>query len=83
MLFRSPADINSNAILDTHDRFVSGYALVNLSLAKTLKNGIRLQGGIDNLLNHREPIYIPNLPGRLMYISCSWRIEFDNNNTIQ
>ena len=68
-----PSDINSNGILDRYDRFVSGYCLLNFSIAKEFQNGIRLQTGIDNLLNYREPIYIPNMPGRLFYFSAGWR----------
>ena len=73
-----PSDINSNGILDLHDRFVNGYVLLNLSAARELKNGMRIQAGIDNLLNHREPVFIPNLPGRLIYLSLSWKLSFDN-----
>lgn len=67
-----PSDVNSNAILDTHDNFISGYTLINLSVAKTVKKNIRFQLGVDNLFNHTEPLYIPNLPGRLIYGSVSY-----------
>ena len=68
-----PSDINSNGILDRFDRFVPGYTLINISITKNFDSGIRLQTGIDNLLNHRDPIFIPNLPGRLFYVSAGWR----------
>ena len=68
-----PSDINSNGILDRYDNFVSGFLLTNISLAKEFESGIRLQVGIDNLLNHREPIFIPNLPGRLFYTSIAFK----------
>ena len=73
-----PSDVNSNSILDVHDDFVSGYALVNLSLAKTIKQNIRLQIGVDNLFNYKEPIFIPNLPGRLIYGSVSYSFTSKN-----
>ncbi len=73
-----PSDRNSNSILDVYDDFVKGYALVNLSVAKSLNCGLRFQVGVDNLLNYKEPIYIPNLPGRLMYGSVSY--TFSKNN---
>jgi outer membrane receptor for ferrienterochelin and colicins len=69
-----PSDNNNNGILDTHDQFIAGYALINVSVAKKFKNGLRVQGGIDNLFNHTEPIYIPNLPGRLWYTSVSYTL---------
>ena len=67
-----PADINGNGILDTHDNFVEGYALVNLSVAKSLPSGFRLQLGVDNLFDYKNPIYIPNVAGRLIYGSLSY-----------
>lgn len=65
------SDRNFNNIQDVYDNFVNGYALVNLSVGKTLK-GFRMQAGLDNVLNHTEPIFIPNLPGRLAYISIGY-----------
>jgi outer membrane receptor for ferrienterochelin and colicins len=72
------SDLNSNSILDTHDQFVSGYALVNISAAKTIRQGIRFQIGIDNLFDYKDPVYIPNVPGRLIYASV--RYTFSKNN---
>jgi len=75
-----PSDTNNNSILDKYDDFVPGYALVNISLAKLIpKTGIRIQVGVDNLFNHTEPIFIPNLPGRLFYSSLSYSISKHKN----
>lgn len=73
-----PSDVNSNAVLDVYDDFVAGYAQVNLSIAKTIKQTIRLQIGVDNLFNYKEPIFIPNLPGRLVYGSVSYSFTRKN-----
>jgi len=70
-----PSDLNSNSVLDVYDDFVSGYSLVNVSIAKSLNCGLRFQLGVDNLFNYTEPIYIPNLPGRLMYGSVSYNFS--------
>ncbi len=70
------SDRDNNGILDSYDNFVQGYALVNLSIAKVIQQGIRIQVGVDNLFNYTEPIYIPNLPGRLVY--CSLNFTFKN-----
>jgi outer membrane receptor for ferrienterochelin and colicins len=67
------SDKNNNSILDVYDDFVPGYFLVNVSMAYRLKKNLRLQLGIDNLLNYTNPVYIPNLPGRLSYISLSYQ----------
>ena len=73
-----PSDRNNNAILDEYDDFVDGYALVNLSVAKSIKSGFRFQLGIDNLFDYTEPVFIPNLPGRLMYAGVSY--SFSKNS---
>ncbi|MEQ8302329.1 MAG: TonB-dependent receptor [Cyclobacteriaceae bacterium] len=66
------SDRNSNAILDDYDDFVEGYALVNLSVAKSIDTGFRFQVGVDNLFDYTEPVFIPNLPGRIMYAAVSY-----------
>lgn len=65
------SDRNSNSIQDVYDNFVKGYALINFSIGKTIKN-FRLQGGVDNIFNYTEPVFIPNLPGRLAYVSLAY-----------
>jgi len=70
-----PSDINGNGILDVYDHFVSGYALVNLSVARTIQAGIRFQVGVDNLFDYTDPIYIPNIPGRLYYASIRYTFQ--------
>lgn len=76
-----PSDINGNGILDVYDDFVSGYALVNLSVARNLTSGLRLQVGVDNLFDYTDPIYIPNLPGRLVYASVGFTFHGKNKKT--
>ncbi|MCU0399364.1 MAG: TonB-dependent receptor, partial [Cyclobacteriaceae bacterium] len=73
-----PSDVNSNSILDVYDNFVPGYALVNISVAKTIKNAFRIQAGVDNLFDYTEPVLIPNLPGRLLYTSISYSFSKKN-----
>ncbi|MGC4022437.1 MAG: TonB-dependent receptor [Cyclobacteriaceae bacterium] len=71
---------NGNTILDVHDNFVPGYALVNISAAKTLVAHFRIQAGIDNLFNQTNPLAIPNLPGRLIYASVAYTFLKTNNH---
>ncbi|MDZ4716116.1 MAG: TonB-dependent receptor [Cytophagales bacterium] len=79
-----PADINGNGILDVHDNFVEGYALVNLSVAKSIAAGLRFQVGVDNVLDYTNRLYIPNIPGRLLYASIGYsfsrKIRSDKHN---
>jgi len=70
----APSDRNNNGVLDDYDQFVNGYALVNTSVAKTIAS-FRFQFGIDNLFNYTDPINVPNLPGRLIYLSAGYTIK--------
>jgi outer membrane receptor for ferrienterochelin and colicins len=73
------SDRNDNLILDGYDNFVPGYALVNLSVAKSIQR-LRFQLGVDNLLDYTNPIFIPNLPGRLIYGSVSFSLFEKSKN---
>jgi outer membrane receptor for ferrienterochelin and colicins len=70
-----PSDINNNSILDVYDDFVDDYAVVNISVAKSIKEIVRIQMGVDNLFDYTDPVVIPNLPGRLIYTSVSFSLS--------
>lgn len=65
------SDRNNNSIQDVYDNFVKGYALVNVSVGKNIED-FRIQAGVDNIFNYTEPVFIPNLPGRLAYVSVAY-----------
>jgi len=68
------ADRNGNIVLDADNEYVQGYMLWNAAVSKTMK-AFQLQLGVDNLLGHTDPQYIPNLAGRLWYASLRWAIH--------
>jgi outer membrane receptor for ferrienterochelin and colicins len=68
------ADRNGNIVLDADNEYVQGYMLWNAAVSKTIK-AFQLQLGVDNLLGHTDPQYIPNLAGRLWYASLRWTIR--------
>jgi outer membrane receptor for ferrienterochelin and colicins len=70
----APSDRNSNGVLDDYDQFVNGYALINTAIAKSVKS-FRFQVGIDNLFDYTDPVNIPNLPGRLIYLSAGYTFK--------
>jgi outer membrane receptor for ferrienterochelin and colicins len=74
-----PADRNNNGVLDDYDQFVNGYALVNMSVAKTIRS-FRFQFGVDNLFDYIDTINIPNLPGRLVYLSVGYTLKNQSKN---
>lgn len=65
-------DSNGNLILDTDNEYVKGFVTWNLAVAKDFwKNKARLQLGVDNLLNYRDETRMPNIAGRLWWVSTS------------
>jgi len=67
-------DLNGNNILDDGSEYVKGYFLWNLSLSKKIYKRFTVQGGIDNLFDYTNPVYITSIPGRIYYLSL--QIEF-------
>lgn len=76
-------DSNGNLILDADNEYVKGFVTLNFAAMKTFgrrsdRNVFTLQTGIDNLLNYRNKLQIPNLAGRLWYVSA--RINFEKKS---
>ena len=73
-------DSNGNLILDADNEYVKGFVTLNFAAMKTFgrrsdRNYFTLQAGIDNLLNYRNELQIPNLAGRLWYVSARINLE--------
>lgn len=68
-------DKNGNLILDEENEYVSGYFTCNISVGKEFfKQKFRLQTGIDNIFNQTDMQNIPNLAGRLAWVSANFKI---------
>ncbi|NBP69022.1 MAG: TonB-dependent receptor [Cytophagia bacterium] len=66
------ADLNNSTILDDDSEYVDGYATFNLSVAKNIKQFLRVQVGCDNLFGYTNPDFIAALPGRLLWASAAF-----------
>ncbi len=60
-------DVNGNLILDDDMEYAKGLMVWNLTLSKTLDNGIRLEAGGMNLLNQLN-LHDPTNAGRLVFV---------------
>ena len=65
-------DLNGNQILDADNEYVAGYWLWNTSVAKEFGQVLRLQVGVDNLLDFRNETMIPGIAGRLWYVRAGF-----------
>lgn len=68
------SDVNGDNILDDNREYVKGYVMLNASVSMAMRNGIRLQTGSDNILNHIDKDKLPNLSGRVYFINCSIKL---------
>ena len=57
------ADTNGNEILDVASEYAKGYTLMNFSFTKSIKNKYHFTVGLDNMLNVKQPKYIPAMNG--------------------
>lgn len=60
-------DVNGNLILDDAMEYAKGLTIWNLTLSKTMDNGIRLEAGGNNLLGTLNP-HDPTNAGRLLFV---------------
>ena len=60
-------DVNGNLVLDDDMEYAKGLMNWNLTLSKTLDNGIRLEVGGQNLLNELN-LHDPTNAGRLLFV---------------
>lgn len=79
------SDINGDNILDDDREYVKGYVLLNAAIGAGFKNGIALQAGVDNIMNHLDKDKLPNLSGRSFFVNCNFELEkiFKKNKTTQ
>lgn len=74
------ADFNGNSIADTDDEFVQGFMTCNIAVSKKFKEKYRLQGGVDNAFGYTNPEQIPNLAGRLIWVSLGLSFKNEKKN---
>ena len=66
-------DKDGNGLINREDEFAKGFALVNVSAIKNIRQ-FRVQAGIDNLFNYKDELNLPGQPGIQPYISISYSI---------
>lgn len=69
------ADVNGNAVIDDSREMAEGFLLVNFSAMQRINHSIQLQGGIENLLDYKNPMYAPHLPGRQFTLSVFFQLN--------
>ena len=64
---------NGNGIVDTDAEYAPGYALLHVTLTKTLFGDHAVQVGAENLTGHHDAAYVPALSGRRWFAGLNLR----------
>jgi len=75
-------DMNGDNILDDDREYAKGYVLLNAAISKSFTQGFEIQAGAENLLNHKDKLRLPYLPGTTYLINININLQniFLNNN---
>ena len=68
------ANSNGNGVHDVQDESANGFVQINLSGGLPLRKNLQLQAGIENLLNYQDISYLPNFPGRNLYLTLNFKL---------
>ena len=60
-------DTNGNGFLDSYDSFAAGHFIWDSSIMKALGKKCEISLGAENLLNYRNFLNLPQLPGRIFF----------------
>lgn len=60
-------DSNGNNYLDIYDDFVSGYAIIDFAINKTIHKKYQVGFGLDNIFDFTDTQNISNIVGRIIY----------------
>ena len=66
---------DGNAILNDDREFVKGFALLNTTFSKQFGKNWEAQAGIENLLNYKNKLLMPNIFGRTYFINVNFKLE--------
>ena len=73
-------DKDGNGIYNKQDEFAEGFVQLNCSAGITFRKALRIQAGVDNILDHVDANNLPNAPGRTFYAGISYTFRKTNNN---
>ncbi len=68
-------DRDGNGLLNKNDESGDGYFLINFAAGKTFNKKLILNIGMDNVTNYQDMNYLPNLSGRMIYLSINYTLK--------
>src|SRR5690606_34299373 len=68
-------DIDGNGFANLPDEFARGFVMLNASVQKSYGESLTIQLCLNNLLNHLDPMNLPNMPGTHVMGSVFWNFS--------
>ena len=68
-------DRDGNGVLNKNDENGEGYFLLNFAAGKAFNKKLNLNIGMDNVTNYQDVNYLPNLSGRIIYITINYTLK--------
>ncbi len=66
---------NGSGVYTDDRESVKGFVLLNATVSKQIGNRWEVQGGIENILNYKNPLLMPNIYGRTYFININFKLE--------
>jgi outer membrane receptor for ferrienterochelin and colicins len=66
---------NGSGVYTDERESVKGFVLLNATVSKRLPTRWEVQGGIENILNYKNPLLMPNIYGRTYFINANFKLE--------
>jgi outer membrane receptor for ferrienterochelin and colicins len=73
-------DQDGNGIINRKDETAPGFVLLNAAMQKRISSSLMLGAGVENILNHRDALNLPNVPGINAFVSISWNFKAGKAN---
>ena len=68
-------DRDGNGLLNINDENGKGYFLINVAAGKKINKNVNINIGMDNITNYQDVNYLPNLSGRMTYLSINYTLK--------
>ena len=69
------SDKDGNGLINSNDEFGKSYFITNISAGKNFGKTTNVIIGMDNVLNYKDILYLPNLQGRMIYCSANFKLK--------
>jgi len=66
---------NGSGVYTDDRESVKGFVLLNATISKQIATHWEVQGGVENILNYKNPLLMPNIYGRTYFINVNFKLE--------